>query len=76
MSEMINYGVLPDSRVILIKDHGRGLPNGVGTLNNNNLVEQDFATIDFNYASTIPAPHPYEQYPLTKYYSLLFTGGL
>lgn len=54
MSEMINYGVLPNSRVVLIKDHGRGKPNGVATLNSDKqLVEEVNNAV---YACNLPSP--------------------
>lgn len=53
MSEMINYGVLPNSQVILIKDSGRGLPNGVATLNASKKLNEQ---LDSVYACDYPSP--------------------
>lgn len=70
MSEMINYGVLPDSRVILIQDSGRHLPNGVATLDaNKKLVEQ----INGEYACDYPSPTPNKN--LMQYAYDVVTGG-
>ena len=55
MSEMINYGVLPNSRVVLIKDHGRGKPNGIATLDSNEQLQESLAT-GKEYACNYPSP--------------------
>ena len=55
MSEMIDYGVLPNSRVVLIKDHGRGKPNGTATLDENKILVESLATGN-EYACNYPSP--------------------
>lgn len=53
MSEMINYGVLPNSRTILIKDSGRHLPNGVATLDEDKMLVEQMGS---DYACDYPSP--------------------
>lgn len=53
MSEMINYGVLPNSQIVLIKDHGRHSPNGVATLDEDKILVEQMAS---DYACDYPSP--------------------
>ncbi len=70
MSEMINYGVMPDSRIVLIQDSGRHLPNGVATLDaDKKLVEQ----LNGKYACDYPSPTPNKN--LMQYAYDIVTGG-
>ena len=70
MSEIINYGVLPNSQIVLIEDHGRHLPNGIATLDaDKKLVEQ----LSSEYACDYPSPTPNKN--LMQYAYDIVTGG-
>ena len=70
MSEMINYGVMPNSSIVLIKDHGRHLPNGVATLDENKLLVEQ---INSEYACDYPSPIPNKN--LMQYVYDVLSGG-
>lgn len=70
MSEMINYGVMPDSRIVLIQDSGRHLPNGVATLDaDKKLVE----ALNGKYATDYKSP--IQNKNLMQYAYDIVTGG-
>ena len=71
MSEMINYGVLPNSRVVLIKDNGRHKPNGVATLDSNSLLVEEIE--GGLYACNYPSPVSGKN--LVQYIYDIITGG-
>lgn len=51
----MTHVVQPDGVIIEIHDHGRGLPNGVATLNAQSILEQNLA-VELIYASNYPSP--------------------
>lgn len=70
MSDMINYGVLPNSQIVLIKDHGRHLPNGIATLNENKKLAEQLSS---EYACDYPSPTLNKN--LMQYAYDIVTGG-
>ncbi len=53
--KIMTHVVRPDGTIIEVHDHGRGLPNGVATLNAQGTLEQSFAS-ELIYANNYPSP--------------------